>query len=117
MYGNVGDIYIQIKEIDKNGLKLNNIGDEYKIQEYYSVPHGYTSIKCNEVLMFIPDRLFDECFRKKEIYNNYLKQGDNIKVNVKGKLRTYEIVCIETTNSGGSHYVSLDLEAIDVTLQ
>ena len=31
MYGNVGDRYIQTKEISKDGFKLNNIGAEYII--------------------------------------------------------------------------------------
>jgi hypothetical protein len=113
MYGNVGDKYIQIKEINQSGLKLNNIGEEYEIQEYYSVPHGYTSIECDGILIFVPDELFNKCFVIKEKYNRYLKQGDNIMVNVKGEFRTYEITCIEATSGGGSHYVSLGLEAVD----
>ena len=113
MYGNVGEKYIQIKEINQGGLKIKNIGEEFEIQEYYSVPHGYTSIKCDGILIFVPDKLFNECFVVKELYNTYLKQGDNIKVNVNGEFRTYEITVIETTSGGGSHYVSLGLEAID----
>lgn len=112
MYSNVGDKYIQVKEINKDGFKLNNIGTEYVIQEYYSVPHGYTSIKYNGILMFIPDNLFNNCFVKEDLYNKYIKQGDNLRVNVNGEFRTYEVVCIEQTGNG-THYVSLGLEAID----
>ena len=62
--------------------------------------------------MFIPDELFNECFVKEDIYNKYIKQGDNLRVNVNGEFRTYEVVSIEQ-NGSGTHYASLELEAID----
>jgi hypothetical protein len=111
MYGNVGDKYILVKEIDKIGLILNDIGSEYEIQEYYSVPHGYTSIKHNGILLFIPDELFNKGFVKSEQYSRYKREGSVLYVNANGNLREYEIDTINSDDK--AHYVTLHLKAID----
>lgn len=112
MYGNVGDKYIQIKEINKRGFKLSNIGEQYTIQEYYSVPHGFTSIKCNDVLLFIPDILFEKCFVRREVYNRYVKTGDNLLVHVDGEFREYKVTWVESIGAG-TDFVKLSLESCD----
>ena len=111
MYGNVGDKYTLVKEIDNGGLILNDIGGEYEIQEYYSVPHGYTSIKHGDILLFIPDEVFNNNFVKKEQYSRYKREGSTLYLNANGNLREYEI---DTMNSDDkAHYVTLHLKAID----
>lgn len=45
MYGNEGEAWIMTKVLSMEGLKLENVGQEYKIAPYHSVPHGYASIE------------------------------------------------------------------------
>lgn len=109
MYGNVGERWIQVKKIDLNGLVLNEIGSEFVIQEYYSVPHGYASIKFNDILLFIPDELFKASFVTFGKYKKYYNLGDCVNINANGNLRTYTIENID----GDGHYITLSLEADD----
>jgi len=111
MYGNVGEKYIQIKKITLNGFVLNDIGSEFVIQDYYSVPHGLTSIKYNNVLLFIPDELFNTHFVTYVKYKKYYNLGDEIMMNVHGNLRTYSIKSI--SGDDNSHYVTMSIEAVD----
>ena len=54
----------------------------------------------------VQEYIIDECS-----YNEAFKLGDNIKVLVNGVIREY---CIKNINADkGTHYVSLDLEAVD----
>ena len=107
MYGNVGERWIQVKKVDLNGLTLNEIGSEFVIQEYYSVPHGYASIKSNNILLFIPDEIFKESFVPFDKYKKYYTLGDYVSINANGSLRTYSIENIE----GDGHYITLRMEA------
>jgi hypothetical protein len=109
MYGNVGQIWVQIKKIDLNGLVLNEVGSNFTIQNYYSVPHGYASIKYNDILLFIPDKVFEECFVPFDKYKQYYTLGDCVNINANGNLRTYTIENID----GDGHYITLSLEATD----
>ena len=52
MYGNEGERWIMIKELIINSLIINEEGTEFEIAPYYSVPHGYTSIKYEGILLF-----------------------------------------------------------------
>jgi len=107
MYGNTGERWVMIKELSLNGMIINEAGTEFEIGEYYSVPHGYTSIEYEGCLLFVPDELFLEHFVKWEIYKKYYRLGDKIMLNANGNLGTYSIESI----NGGSHYVTISLEA------
>lgn len=109
MFGNVGERYVQIKRLNLKSLILNEVGTEFVIQEYYSVPHGYAAIKHNDVLLFIPDEIFEKHFVTWEKYKQYYNYGDSIMINANGNLRTYSIESI----NGDSHYVTLSLTAVD----
>ena len=50
MYGNEGEKWVMITELSINGLMINEVGTEFEIAPYYSVPHGYTSIKYEGIL-------------------------------------------------------------------
>ena len=99
------------KELIIDGFAFNDVGGEYEIQEYYTVPHGFASIKHEGILLFIPDNLFNEYFIKKDRYMKYRKEGDTLFLNVIGDLREYEINEIKA--KGNTHYVTLELKAVD----
>ena len=102
MYGNEGEKWVMTKPLSLNGLTLNGVGTEFEITPYYSVPHGYASIQYEGILLFIPDKFFEEHFIKWEVYKQYYQLGDVIKVN----LSEYVIENI----SGTGHYATVDLE-------
>lgn len=106
MFGNTGEKWVQIKELSINHLTLNEVGTEFKIGEYYSVPHGYTSIKYENCLLFIPDNIFEEHFVKLDIYKLYHQLGDKIMINANGNLGSYTIENVD----GTGHYVTLSLK-------
>lgn len=106
MYGNEGEKWVMITELSINGLMINEVGTEFEIAPYYSVPHGYTSIKYEGILLFIPDDIFNEHFVKLEKYKQYYQLGDVIKINANGNLSEYIIEDI----TGDGHYVTLHLE-------
>lgn len=106
MYGNEGESWVQVKPLNLNGLRLNNVGGEFKIAPYHSVPHGYASISYEGVLLFILDKVFEEHFVRKTVYDQYAKVGDTIKINANGNLGTYTIEHIK----GNGYYVTLELE-------
>ena len=66
MYGNEGEKWVMTKPLSLNGLTLNGVGTEFEITPYYSVPHGYASIQYEGILLFIPDKFFEEHFIKWE---------------------------------------------------
>jgi len=109
MYGNVGEKWVQVKDLDLGNMHLRCTGDTFEIQDYYAVPHGYSSIKYNGVLLFVPDKIFKEHFVVEEEYKKYARCGSIIKVNANGNLRTYEIDNID----GDNYYVTLNLKACD----
>ena len=45
---------------------------EFEIAPYYSVPHGYTSIKYEGILLFIPDDIFNEHLVEGEVCGYHL---------------------------------------------
>lgn len=106
MHGNEGEAWILVKPLTLNRLRLNDVGTEFKIAPYYSVPHGYASISYEGVLLFILDKVFEEHFVKKSVYDQYAKVGDTIKINANGNLGTYTIEHIK----GNGYYVTLELE-------
>lgn len=106
MYGNEGEKWVMINELSINGLMLNEVGTEFEIAPYYSVPHGYTSIKYEGILLFIPDKVFEEYFVRLETYKQYYNLGDIIKINANGNLGDYTIEGID----GNGHYITLRLE-------
>lgn len=106
MHGNVGEKYIQIKDLVIGNMYLNECGTEFEIQNYYSVPHGYSSIRYDGILLFIPDKVFEEHFITLIKYKQYYQLGDHIMINANGTFDTYSIENID----GNSHYVTLKLE-------
>ena len=106
IYGNVGETWVLIKELKLEALTLTDVGNEYKIKDYYSIPHGYASIECNGILLFTPDRVFEEHFIRLSEYKKYYQLGDRIMINANGNFSTYLIENI----SGAGHYVTLELE-------
>ncbi|MGL6201496.1 MAG: hypothetical protein ACRC3H_21450 [Lachnospiraceae bacterium] len=85
MYGNTGECWVMIKELELNGLMINEAGTEFKIDEYYSVPHGYTAITYEGCLIYMPDAIFEECFVKWDVYKQYY-QLETIILNANGTL-------------------------------
>lgn len=106
IYGNVGEKWVQIKELKLGALDLKEIGTEFTIKDYYSVPHGYASIEYNGILLFIPDDVFEEHFVRWSEYKKYYQLGDRIMINANGNLSTYTIEHIK----GDGHYVTLEIE-------
>lgn len=106
MYGNEGEKWVMTKPLSLNGLTINEVGTEFEIKPYHSVPHGYASIQYESILLFIPDKIFEEHFVKWEVYKQHYQLGDVIKVNANGNLNEYVIEGI----SGNGHYVTLELE-------
>lgn len=106
IYGNVGEKWVQIKELKLGALDLKEIGTEFIIMDYHSVPHGYASIEYKGVLLFIPDKIFEEHFVEWSKYKQYYQLGDQIMINANGNLSTYTIEGIE----GNGHCVTLALE-------
>lgn len=106
MYGNEGEKWVMVKELSINGLMINEVGTEFEIAPYYSVPHGYTSIKYEGILIFIPDEVFEEHFVRLDTYKQYYNLGDIIKINANGNLGDYTIEGID----GNGHYITLRLE-------
>lgn len=106
MYGNEGEKWIMAKALSLNGLTISNVGTEFEIKPYHSVPHGYASIQHEGILLFIPDKIFENHFVKWETYKQYYQLGDAIKINANGNLSEYTIENI----SGDGHYVTLELE-------
>lgn len=106
IYGNVGETWVLIKELKLDALTLTDVGNEYKIKDYYSIPHGYASIECNGILLFIPDYVFEEHFIRLSEYKKYYQLGDRIMINANGNFSTYLIENI----TGAGHYVTLELE-------
>lgn len=106
MYRNEGERWVMIRELSLNGLMINEVGTEFKITPYYSVPHGYASIEYEGVLLFIPDEVFQEHFVKLDIYRQYYNVGDIIKINANGNLGEYSIEDVD----GDGHYIILRLE-------
>lgn len=108
MYGNEGEKWIMVKPLSLNNLKINEVGSEFEIAQYHSVPHGYASIEYESCLIYIPDKVFEEHFVKKNIYDQYAKLGDLLYINANGNLGSYTIENI----AGDGHYVTLQLERI-----
>lgn len=106
MYGNTGDTYVQIKKLCLDGLLLDKVGEEFKIGEYYSTPHGFTALNHGGCLLYVPDNIFEEHFVRWGVYKQYYRLGDIISINANGNLGDYSIEGIE----GDSHYVTLRLE-------
>ena len=106
MYGNEGEKWIMTKKLSINGLTVNEVGTEFEIAPYYSVPHGYVSIKYEGILLFIPDEVFEEHFVRLNTYKQYYCLGDIIKINANGNLGDYSIEGID----GDGHYITLRLE-------
>lgn len=106
MYGNEGEKWVMVKELSINGLMINEVGTEFEIAPYYSVPHGYSSIKYESILIFIPDKVFEEHFVRLDKYKQYYQLGDVIKINANGHLGEYTIESID----GNGNYVTLELE-------
>lgn len=106
MYGNEGEKWVMTKQLSLNGLTINKVGTEFEIQPYHSVPHGYASIQYEGILLYIPDKVFEEHFVKWETYKQHYQLGDVIKINANGNLSEYVIENI----SGNGHYVTLELE-------
>lgn len=106
IYGNVGETWVLIKELKLEALSLTDVGSEFKIKDYYSISHGYASIEYNGILLFIPDRIFEEHFIRLSEYKKYYQLGDRIMINANGNLSTYLIENI----TGAGHYVTLELE-------
>jgi len=106
IYGNVGEKWVQIKELKLGALDLKEIGTEFTIKDYYSVPHGFASIEYKGVLLFIPDKIFEEHFVKWNKYKQYYQLGDRIMINANGNLSTYTIEYIK----GDGNCVTLDLK-------
>ncbi|EXG87746.1 hypothetical protein K413DRAFT_4644 [Clostridium sp. ASBs410] len=106
IYGNVGEKWVQIKESRLGALDLKEMGSEFEIKDYYSVPHGYASIEYNGVLLFIPDNIFEKHFVKWSEYKQYYQLGDQIMINANGNLGTYTIEYIK----GDGNCVTLDLK-------
>lgn len=106
MYGNEGERWVMTNELSINGLMINEVGTEFTISPYYSVPHGYTSIKYEGILLFIPDKIFEEHFVRWDTYKQYYNLGDTIKINTDGNLEDYSIVDI----SGDGRCVTLTLK-------
>lgn len=106
MYGNEGEAWVMVKALNIDGLSLDRVGEEYKIAPYYSVPHGYASIEHENVLLYIPDRIFEDHFVRKKVYEQYAGLGDQIKINANGNLGTYVIENI----TGNSCYVTLQMK-------
>lgn len=106
MYGNEGEKWVMVKELSINGLMINEVGTEFEIAPHYSVPHGYTSIKYEGILIFIPDKVFEEHFVRLDTYKQYYNLGDIIKINANGNLGDYSIEGID----GNGYYITLRLE-------
>lgn len=106
MYGNEGERWVMTNELSINGLMINEVGTEFEIHPYYSVPHGYASIKYEGILLFIPDKIFEAHFVRWDTYKQYYHLGDIIKINANGNLGDYSIEGID----GNGHYVTLKLE-------
>lgn len=106
MYGNEGECWIMVKALSLNGLCIDKVGEVFQIGPYYSVPHGFVSINCEGLLLFMPDGVFEEHFVKRSIYEQYYRLGDIIKINANGNLGAYSIEDI----TGDGHYVTLKLE-------
>lgn len=106
MYGNEGEAWIMTKALSMEGLKLDNVGQEYKIAPYHSVPHGYASIEHENILLYIPDKIFEEHFVRKEVYKQYAGLGDRIKINANGNMGVYVIENI----TGDGCYVTLQMK-------
>lgn len=106
MYGNEGEKWVMVKPLSLENLKMNEVGREFKIAPYHSVPHGYASIEYEGILLYIPDKVFEEHFVREAVYKKYSCLGDRILVNANGNLGTYVIEAI----TGNSHYVTLHLE-------
>ena len=109
MYGNEGDRYVQVKKLCVDGLNIDYIGKTVEIGQYYSVPHGLTALKYNNILVYVPDKLFEEHFVREEVYKQYLTYGDKICINANGNLNVY---CIEEIQGEG-HFVTLRLKKDD----
>lgn len=106
MYGNTGEIYVQIKKLCLDGLLLDKMGEEFKIGEYYSTPHGFTALEHGGCLLYVPDKIFDDHFVKWAVYKQYYCLGDTISINACGNLGEYTIEGID----GDGHYITLMLE-------
>ena len=106
MYGNTGEKYVQIKKLNQDGLSIDKVGEEFKIGEYYSVPHGFTALSHSGCLIYVPDGIFKEHFVKWEVYKQFYCLGDKICINANGNLGKYSIEEID----GDGHYVTLKLE-------
>ena len=97
---------VMINELSINSLMINEVGTEFEITPYYSAPPGYTSIKYEGILLFIPDKMFEEHFVKSDTYKQYYHLGDIIKINANGNLGDYSIEGID----GDGHYITLRME-------
>ena len=106
MYGNEGEAWVMVKALNIGGLSLDRVGEEYKIAPYHYVPHGYASIEHEMILIYIPDRIFEEHFVGKKVYEQYVGLGDRIKINANGNLGTYVIENI----TGDGHYATLQMK-------
>lgn len=106
MYGNEGDQWVLVKPLTLGRVVINEVGEIFKIGQYYSVPHGYTSIEDNDSLIYIRDKIFEEHFVKKQIYDLYKREGSVICINANGNLGKYTIEDI----TGDGQYVTLQLK-------
>lgn len=106
MYGNEGEKWVMTKALSLNSLTINEVGTEFEIKPYYSVPHGYASIQHEGILLFIPDKVFKEHFVRLDTYKQYYHLGDIIKINANGNFGDYSIVRID----GDGHYITLRLK-------
>lgn len=106
MYGNEGEKWVMVKPLSLENLKINEVGTEFEIAPYHNVPHGYASIEYEGVLLYIPDKIFEEHFAREVVYKKYSRLGDRILINANGNLGTYVIEEI----TGDGHYVTLHLE-------
>ena len=69
---------------------------------------GENFMKYESCLIYIPDKVFEEHFVKKNVYDQYAKLGDLLYINANGNLGSYTIENI----TGDGHYVTLQLERI-----
>lgn len=108
MYGNEKEPWVMVKPLLLNGFQLDKVGDIFEIGPYYSVPHGYTSIQHEGILLYIPDQIFVQHFSKKTLYDQYVRIGSIIRLDINGNFGDYVIKSIQIPSDGMT--ASLEVE-------
>lgn len=109
---------VLLKDIEIEGFKIPR--GNYTLTEnnmYYTLKYHHPMGM--DIIYNVPSAIFKNHIKRhivesKILENKIIQEGSELEVVVDGEIRKYSVEAIyPTSNNGGTHYVTINLEAID----